>query len=173
MGNESNTLPSSSSVRIKLSLQKVQAQFGPTPAAPSPPASATDKSPPNTERTQTEDRVNDTQTSIDSVINSVPSQVQQNGVKNTTTLSPLSTTISKKAMNAALAPLGSGNPDMSFYQTIRQIGQFASLTFHVHRVARCGGSCTCICHYSSRLQSPRFLDRFFGNLFIGYAGLPV
>jgi hypothetical protein len=58
-------------------------------------------------------------------------------------------------------------------QTVKQVGQFATLTFHVHRLARCDGNCLCVCHSRGHFQSPLFLNRFFGVLFIGYAGLPV
>ncbi len=65
-------------------------------------------------------------------------------------------------------------PEMStLLQTVRQIAQFSSLTFHVHRLARCDGECQCVCHSRSRFQSPRLLSQFFGALFIGYAGLPI
>lgn len=58
-------------------------------------------------------------------------------------------------------------------ETVRQIAQFGSITFHLNRVVRCHGNCECVCHSRSRLQTPNFLNRFFGQLFIGYAGLPI
>ena len=65
-------------------------------------------------------------------------------------------------------------PELStLLQTVRQIAQFSSLTFHVHRLARCGGDCQCICHSRGRFQSPKLLSQFFGGLFVGYAGLPI
>ena len=58
-------------------------------------------------------------------------------------------------------------------ETVRQIAQFGAITFHLNRVVRCHGNCECVCHSRSRLQTPNFLNRFFGQLFIGYAGLPI
>ena len=37
---------------------------------------------------------------------------------------------------------------------------------------KCSDVCTCICHYHQTKKTPAFLGRFFGNLFIGYTGLP-
>ena len=61
----------------------------------------------------------------------------------------------------------------TFLQTVRQSGQFAALTFNVHRLARCEGVCTCICHSRSLYQTPKLFNRLFGALFLGYAGLPM
>jgi ankyrin repeat protein len=73
-----------------------------------------------------------------------------------------------------LTRTGQFPPEIStLLQTVRQIAQFSSLTFHVHRLARCEGGCQCICHSHSRFQSPKLLNQFFGALFIGYAGLPI
>jgi hypothetical protein len=43
---------------------------------------------------------------------------------------------------------------------------------HFPRTA-CKPWCSCICHTETRLQTPQFLRRFLGNLFVGYSGLPV
>ena len=37
----------------------------------------------------------------------------------------------------------------------------------------CQPSCPCICHSPQRSTTPRFVDRVLGQLFVGYAGLPV
>jgi hypothetical protein len=58
-------------------------------------------------------------------------------------------------------------------ETIHQVGQFSAITFHVHRLARCGGHCDCICHSRQEFHSPQFLNNFLGALFVGYAGLPL
>ena len=39
--------------------------------------------------------------------------------------------------------------------------------------ARCSDGCICICHHRQNRQTPEFLTRFFGTLFIGYTGLPL
>jgi hypothetical protein len=80
-----------------------------------------------------------------------------------------------------LSPLnGLVSPDWSadgslptFLQMVRQVGQFSSISFHVNRLARCEGRCDCICHSRSLFTTPKILNKFLGQLFIGYAGLPV
>lgn len=37
----------------------------------------------------------------------------------------------------------------------------------------CRSGCTCECHLQQKSKSPAFLNRFLGQLFVGYAGLPV
>lgn len=66
-----------------------------------------------------------------------------------------------------------GNPLSTLLQQVRQIGQFAVLTFHVHRLARCGGDCACVCHSRSLHNSPKMFQNVLGSLFVGYAGLPM
>jgi hypothetical protein len=61
----------------------------------------------------------------------------------------------------------------TFLQMGRQVGQFSSISFHVNRLARCEGRCDCICHSRSLFTTPKILNKFLGQLFIGYAGLPV
>ena len=166
-------LTSSSSVRIKISLQRVVGQFGPTSRTASLTGSSLDQSSPEAQRTRTDDGVNGIQMPTHSAAAFMTPETQQNGGENSSSLSPPSMNLLEKARKAAQLPLGCDDPEISLCQIIRQMVQFASLTFHVHRAVRCNGSCTCVCHYPSRLQSPRFLDRFFGSLFIGYVGLPV
>lgn len=36
----------------------------------------------------------------------------------------------------------------------------------------CQSACNCACHQTQRFTSPRFLESVFGNLFLGYSGLP-
>ena len=67
----------------------------------------------------------------------------------------------------------SGDTLSTFLQTVRQSGQFAALTFHVHRLARCDGNCDCVCHSRGLYHTPRIWNTFFGALFVGYAGLPL
>lgn len=43
---------------------------------------------------------------------------------------------------------------------------------HFPRTA-CKPWCSCVCHSETRLQTPQFLQRFLGNLFVGYSGIPV
>ena len=38
---------------------------------------------------------------------------------------------------------------------------------------RCSDHCTCVCHRRYTKRSPQFLNRVFGLLFLGYAGLPI
>lgn len=37
----------------------------------------------------------------------------------------------------------------------------------------CHTGCKCVCHSSSKVATPQFLDRVLGQLFVGYAGLPL
>ena len=38
---------------------------------------------------------------------------------------------------------------------------------------RCSGSCMCTCHHRRSKETPHFLKRFFGILFLGYTGFPL
>jgi hypothetical protein len=38
---------------------------------------------------------------------------------------------------------------------------------------KCDYDCSCACHVYYRLQTPRFMDRLLGSLFVGYSGCPV
>lgn len=82
-----------------------------------------------------------------------------------TTIPPATTTLSMSEV--------SGDSMSTFLQSIRQIAQFGSMTFHLNRVIRCNGNCECICHSRKRIQTPELLNQVLGHLFIGYAGLPV
>jgi Ankyrin repeats (3 copies) len=61
----------------------------------------------------------------------------------------------------------------TFLQTVKQVATFGSMTFHVNRLSRCNGDCDCECSTRWLFQSPRALNQVLGQLFIGYAGLPV
>lgn len=58
-------------------------------------------------------------------------------------------------------------------QMIRQIGHFGRLTMQLHRIVKCEGSCACACHQRTFMHTPSVLTKFFGSLFVGYAGLPI
>ena len=47
------------------------------------------------------------------------------------------------------------------------------VNLHVAARKRCRSGCICACHAQDRNQTPSFLDRIFGQLFVGYAGIPV
>ena len=76
--------------------------------------------------------------------------------------------------NGLLSSDWSGDGSLpTFLQMVRQVGQFGSMSFHVNRLSRCEGHCDCICHSRSLFTTPKILNRFLGQLFIGYAGLPI
>ncbi|KAI0396230.1 ankyrin repeat-containing domain protein [Xylariaceae sp. FL0594] len=62
-----------------------------------------------------------------------------------------------------------------------QLGNSTVATHHetdlsvrvIPRTMTCRPSCTCTCHRSRRTASPSVMNRIFGQLFVGYAGLPV
>ena len=37
----------------------------------------------------------------------------------------------------------------------------------------CSRCCTCACHRRRRIRSPRFVDNFWGTLFLGYSAMPI
>lgn len=43
----------------------------------------------------------------------------------------------------------------------------------VTQVGACRPGCPCVCHVQTRSSTPGLIDRVFGQLFIGYAGLPL
>ena len=45
-------------------------------------------------------------------------------------------------------------------------------TTHFPRTA-CRPWCSCACHSETRAQTPQFLEKLLGSLFIGYSGLPA
>lgn len=57
-------------------------------------------------------------------------------------------------------------------QQLTRISAVGIRSSHFPRTA-CKPWCSCVCHTESRIQTPQFLQRFLGNLFIGYSGLPV
>ncbi|KAF2869518.1 ankyrin repeat-containing domain protein [Massariosphaeria phaeospora] len=47
------------------------------------------------------------------------------------------------------------------------------VNLHVAARRHCRPGCVCACHAQERNQTPSALDRIFGQLFVGYAGIPV
>lgn len=43
----------------------------------------------------------------------------------------------------------------------------------VTQYGACRPGCSCICHVQRKSSTPRLVDRVFGQLFVGYAGLPL
>ncbi|KAI1386841.1 ankyrin repeat-containing domain protein [Hypoxylon trugodes] len=53
-------------------------------------------------------------------------------------------------------------------------GQLQAVNFRVaNRNRTCQSGCRCACHRPSRKNTPSIVDRIFGQLFVGYAGIPV
>ena len=48
-----------------------------------------------------------------------------------------------------------------------------SVVMRVTQHATCARECLCRCHIQLRSSTPTFVDRVFGHMFIGYAGLPL
>ena len=48
-----------------------------------------------------------------------------------------------------------------------------SVNLHVAAHSPCRPGCTCACHTQNRTQTQSIVDRIFGQLFIGFAGIPV
>ena len=48
-----------------------------------------------------------------------------------------------------------------------------SVGIRVSQYATCLAGCSCACHRASRTSTPGLLDRVVGQMFIGYAGLPL
>lgn len=165
---------SSSAVRIELSLQRVYAETGPALRPPDPQHSLR-LSPSGASTNDPSNDGSSPPTSFTTVaaFQSGTSQIQLDSIDSLNLSSQQSTGVSRMASRAGQLPLGSKDASSTFLQTVRQVGQFGALTFHVHRLARCDGTCTCVCHSRSRFQSPKPLNQFLGALFIGYAGLPV
>lgn len=46
------------------------------------------------------------------------------------------------------------------------------LNLHVLRQISCGPRCSCSCHRTQRVKSPRVLDNLIGRIFLGYNGFP-
>ena len=46
------------------------------------------------------------------------------------------------------------------------------LSVRVSQYRSCRPGCHCVCHVQSGSSSPRLVDRVFGQIFVGYAGLP-
>lgn len=61
----------------------------------------------------------------------------------------------------------------SLQETVRRIGTFSAVTFHLRNFIECEGSCSCVCHSRLHFQSPRLLNQVIRALFVGYAGLPL
>lgn len=53
-----------------------------------------------------------------------------------------------------------------------QSGGFSALKMRFLRPRRCSPYCDCVCHTTTRLNTPRMLQSMFGALFVGYAGIP-
>ena len=47
------------------------------------------------------------------------------------------------------------------------------ISFSVQRKWKCRSDCQCICHVRRKYQSPAFLNRIIGILFMGYSGQPI
>ena len=48
-----------------------------------------------------------------------------------------------------------------------------NIGMRVTRYASCAQGCPCRCHVQQRTSTPGLVDRVFGQMFVGYAGLPV
>ncbi|KAL8685892.1 MAG: hypothetical protein Q9224_005625 [Gallowayella concinna] len=48
----------------------------------------------------------------------------------------------------------------------------SSVRIECLRRCPCHSACSCVCHRAQRVLSPGVLERLFGNLFLGYSGLP-
>lgn len=47
-----------------------------------------------------------------------------------------------------------------------------TIKFQMLRRLTCHSACHCACHQTQRYASPGFLESIFGNLFLGYSGMP-
>ena len=48
-----------------------------------------------------------------------------------------------------------------------------SVAVRVRKCTSCGRGCPCVCHLQRRSTLPAFLDRVIGQMFVGYAGMPL
>ena len=48
-----------------------------------------------------------------------------------------------------------------------------SIGVHITSYTACHSGCICACHLETRSATPGFVDRVLGQVFIGYAGLPI
>jgi len=50
---------------------------------------------------------------------------------------------------------------------------FSAIRLQVRRQNQCHGLCNCICHSSTRMRTPTYLNNVIGVLFLGYSGMPL
>ena len=55
----------------------------------------------------------------------------------------------------------------------KQEGVGEGIGIHVTSYTACDPGCVCACHLQTRATTPSFIDRVFGQVFFGYAGLPI
>jgi hypothetical protein len=55
----------------------------------------------------------------------------------------------------------------------KEVESSGDISMRVIKYAACAPGCLCRCHIQTRTSLPGLVDRIFGQIFVGYAGLPL